>query len=66
MSVAEIAIYIFYFYLALGFVFSLLFIWKGATTLDNDVAESPKTFRMLLIPEAIALWPILLLKWVRK
>jgi len=66
MSIAEIAIYLFLVYLAIGLIFSLLFIWKGAESIDNDVVQSPKYFRLLLIPGAIILWPLLAIKWIKK
>ena len=52
-------------YLLLGVAFSIVFAIKGAEAIDEEVAQSPKTFRLLLIPGAILLWPVLLLKWMR-
>lgn len=46
-------------YLGTGFIFSLYFFLKGAAKIDPLIAESKWTVKLLLIPGAIATWPIL-------
>ncbi|MCB0666054.1 MAG: hypothetical protein KDC80_09545 [Saprospiraceae bacterium] len=46
-------------YFGTGVVFSLYFVLKGAAKLDPLIAQSKWTVKLLLIPGAIATWPIL-------
>lgn len=53
-------------YTGIGVLFSLFFFFKGAFIIDEIVADSKWTVRLLLIPGAIALWPFLLKKIISK
>lgn len=48
-------------YAALGFCFAAYFVSRGLTKLDASTAGSGLTFRLLLIPGSVALWPMLAL-----
>ena len=61
----EIAVQIFLIYLAIGLLFSIAFSWKGAAKIDDGAKEVPWSFKFLIIPGAMALWPVLLIKWLR-
>lgn len=52
-------------YIALGVVFSIYFVTYGVARMDSDAAESPVTFKVLIIPGSIALWPLLAYKLTR-
>lgn len=62
---AVVLVNVFIVYLIIGFLFSIAFVIRGAYAIDKEVLNSPKTFRLLLIPGAILLWPVLLTKWVK-
>ena len=47
-------------YLAIGLVFGIYFFIRGAAQLDELVKDSKWTVRLLLVPGAIGLWPLLL------
>jgi hypothetical protein len=47
-------------YLAIGLVFAIPFALIGAKRIDPHAAR----FRLLIIPGAAALWPLLLQRWV--
>lgn len=49
-------------YLAIGLVFGIYFFIRGAAQIDELIKDSKWTVRLLLIPGAIGLWPLLLLK----
>lgn len=49
-------------YILIGMLFAIYFFFKGAFLIDNLITESKWTMRLLLLPGAIGLWPILLLK----
>lgn len=64
--VAEVFLFILVSYLVLGLVFSFFFFVKGAKILDPVVAVSGFSFRLLLVPASILLWPFLLKKIFRR
>ena len=53
-------------YLLIGVLFALYFFFKGALRLDPLIADGKWTVRLLLMPGVIALWPLLLLKLLKK
>ncbi len=53
-------------YFGIGLLFGLYFFFKGAFQLDELISESKWTVRLLVVPGAIGLWPILLLKIINK
>ena len=53
-------------YLAIGILFGLFFAFKGAAQLDEVAREAPFGFRVLILPGAVALWPLLLVKLLTK
>jgi len=52
-------------YLAPGLLFALWFCARGVVRLDPVAAGSNPAFRLLILPGAAALWPVLLLKLAR-
>lgn len=62
VSVLLIAIGI---YLLIGIVFYFPFISKGVHTFDDGVRSAPVFMKILIFPGTVALWPILLKKWMK-
>ena len=56
---------LFLLYLLLGLVFAMAFLWKGAAKLDDKTKGSSWVFKALIFPGSIALWPVLLTKWIK-
>jgi len=52
-------------YLAAGLVFALAFVTAGVQRVDPAAHGAPWGFRLLILPGAAALWPLLLARWVR-
>jgi hypothetical protein len=52
-------------YLACGFLFALPFVFLGVGRIDPHASHGSWGFRLLIIPGATALWPILLHRWVK-
>lgn len=52
-------------YLALGAPFAVAFAWRGAAVVDPAAAHASPGFRVLVLPGAAALWPLLLARWFR-
>lgn len=48
-----------------GFVFAIAFVLRGAARVDHAAESSPWSFRIVILPGAVALWPLLLVKWIR-
>ena len=50
-------------YLACGLVFAIPFALVGAKKIDPHAAHGSGGFRLLIIPGAMAFWPLLLNRW---
>jgi len=47
----------------LGFFFALAFVTKGVGRIDPGAHGAPWTFRVLIFPATVALWPLLARRW---
>ncbi len=52
-------------YGAAGAVFAVPFAWRGAGAIDPAARRGTWGFRLLTVPGAAALWPVMLAKWLR-
>ena len=52
-------------YLACGLLFALPFAFLGVGRIDPHASHGSWGFRLLIIPGALALWPILLRRWAK-
>ena len=52
-------------YLARGLLFAVAFAARGVDSLDPAASESTRGFRILIVPGAMILWPLLLRRWLR-
>ena len=50
-------------YLAFGLLFAVPFAFIGAKRIDPQAADGSWGFRLLIIPGAMACWPLLLRRW---
>jgi hypothetical protein len=44
----------------------LAFVWRGVAAVDSAALSIPLAVRGLILPGAAALWPWLLLRWLRR
>lgn len=51
-------------YAAAGAVFALAFLVLGLTRIDNGAKGAGLAFRLLILPGLIALWPLMLIRWI--
>ena len=51
-------------YLLCGFLFALPLAFLGVRRIDPHASHGSWGFRLLIIPGAMALWPLLLRRWV--
>jgi hypothetical protein len=66
MQLISILINLFLVYLGMGLVFAIAFIIKGVQRVDAGAEGTSWGFRLLLLPGAMAFWPILLQKWIKR
>jgi hypothetical protein len=50
-------------YLAIGLAFAFAFIARGVAAIDPDARGMPWSARLLIVPGAAILWPLMLWKW---
>ncbi len=65
MFIAQIITWLLGLYVAVGIVFALFFVTMGAGRMDASVQQSTRGFRVMIVPGAIALWPLLAWRWLR-
>jgi hypothetical protein len=65
MEIAKILVSAIYLYLFAGLVFAVLFLWRGVAVLDDSAKGISAKTKALLFPGTVALWPVLLQKWLR-
>lgn len=51
-------------YSLLGAVFGVFFVTSGVGRVDHAAIGAPWAFRLLILPGAAALWPLMLVKWI--
>jgi len=52
-------------YAGIGLVFALTFAALGAARIDPNARAASFGFRVVIVPGATALWPLLLRRWLR-
>jgi hypothetical protein len=51
-------------YAGLGLLFGLAFVSRGVERLDPAAHGATTGFRLIILPASIALWPLLLKRWL--
>ena len=64
MAAAQIIGSVFMAYAFAGLVFAVAFALFGVQRVDPAAREAGAGFRLLILPGAAALWPLLLARWV--
>ena len=62
--VATWAVWLSFGYLGVGLVFAIPFVLVGAGRIDPAARHGTWGFRLLILPGAAALWPLLAWRWV--
>jgi len=60
----EIVLLVLAVYLLAGFLFAIAFVIKGVTVVDEAAHGSSIGFKIIILPGATLLWPVLLKKWI--
>jgi hypothetical protein len=48
-----------------GAVFAVAFVTRGIQRVDSVAEHAPLGFRLIVLPGVAALWPLLLIRWLR-
>lgn len=51
-------------YLGCGVLFAIPFLARGAAAIDPAAREGSRGFRVIVLPGVVALWPVLLRRWL--
>ncbi|MFK8028643.1 MAG: hypothetical protein AB8G18_00235 [Gammaproteobacteria bacterium] len=51
-------------WVVVGVLIGIAFVFIGANRIDPSAREGTPGFRLLILPGAIALWPLLLKRWL--
>lgn len=65
MAIAQWVLMLVMAYGAMGLVFGLVFISFGVTGVDPAARASRWTFRLLILPGVVMLWPLMAARWLR-
>ena len=65
MIVAEWFVRVLTLYAALGVGFGVLFVVAGVQRIDPVARNTGLGFRLIIFPGSAALWPALLIRWIR-
>ncbi len=52
-------------YLVLGFIFTIVFLFKGLSKVDPLTIDVGAFFKLLIIPGLVVFWLIFLRKWLK-
>jgi len=52
-------------YFSLGVLFAAAFLTAGISRVDPLAKGSGAGFRLMILPGVVALWPLLLARWIR-
>ena len=65
MIIVSIILIVVVAYLAAGVLFTVPFLLKGVTKIDEGAHGASWGFRVIIVPGTIVFWPVLLDKWVK-
>ena len=51
-------------YAALGAIFAVAFVTRGVERIDPAAKGASRGFRLIVVPGVVALWPLLLRRWI--
>jgi hypothetical protein len=66
MKAAELFVNLLGAYAAVGILFAIAFVTIGISRVDPVAKNSTVGFRLIVLPGATLLWPLLLRRWIRE
>lgn len=52
-------------YFAIGLVFGVVFVLRGVSRIDTAAQRASWGFRLIILPGAVAFWPLLARRWIK-
>lgn len=65
MQVAELFVDALAAYALAGLTFGVAFVTVGIQRVDSIAEHAPLGFRLIVLPGVVALWPLMLMRWLR-
>jgi len=65
MNMAVAILSAFALYATIGALFGMSFVWRDVDRIDAAAHGARWTFRLLILPGVIAIWPLLAFRWRR-
>jgi hypothetical protein len=66
LQIASVIVTLLVLYLGIGVVFAIAFVVSGVHRIDPVARNSGSGFRIMILPGSVALWPLLLRRWIRR
>jgi len=63
MLVAEVILWAATLYLMFGLLIGIPFAWRGVERIDLAAAGASWSFRLMILPGCVALWPLIVRRW---
>ena len=64
ITIATWAVRVLGIYVLIGVLFAIPFLLKGVSQIDPVAKDATRGFRIIILPGVIALWPLLLRRWL--
>ena len=64
MCLTELILWSLTIYLSWGFIFAIYFAVVGVKHIDSHAVHGTLGFRLLIVPGAVMLWPVLMRRWL--
>ena len=61
---AEVVVLLCTVYIVSGLAFAAFFVWRGVGRIDPAAKSAGLGFRLIILPGVVALWPVLLRRWL--
>ena len=53
-------------YAQVGVIFGIFFLTRGIHRVDEQARHTSVAFRLMILPGVVALWPLLLSRWISR
>ena len=63
MPIPQIILWLFAAYLGAGLAVGVPFVVRGISRVDHSAHDAPWSFRLIILPGTVALWPLVLHTW---
>ena len=65
MSAIEVIVWVAGVYMALGLIFSIIFVILGVSKVDPAAKGTGFGFKLIIIPGLLVFWPLFMMRWLK-